>query len=205
MENLNTQYNSQRTEMLDKILEGKSISFNIKTLTGETFGITIIDTNTVRCLAQMLQDRTGIQMNQQRLIVKGRQMDFDSPLSRYNIQDTVNLVQLKKTCRETGNETIDKTMCGLEQAVSEMTKVIYQNGEERAELESEIDRLRDMIAANQDAMANIGSSFAGSPESAKQPSELGPEVPDDQMSSVETNNEEHPPSLFSKLYKAIWG
>ena len=59
----------------------------IKTISGETIPLNVELTNTTVEVKQMIQDKEGIKVDQQRLIYAARSLEHDKTLSYYNIQN----------------------------------------------------------------------------------------------------------------------
>lgn len=66
----------------------------VKTLTGVTISIPIQLTDTVQLLKQLIEEQTGVDADQMRLIYCGAQLQDDKPLSDYKISDWSTLHML---------------------------------------------------------------------------------------------------------------
>jgi len=66
----------------------------VKTLTGKTYTVDVVDTDTVATLKQKMQEKEGIPAHEQRLIFAGKELQEERALSDYNIQkaSTVHMV-----------------------------------------------------------------------------------------------------------------
>ena len=66
----------------------------VKTLTGKTYTVDVVETETVAQLKQKIQEKEGIPQSEQRLIFAGKELNEERALSDYNIQkaSTVHMV-----------------------------------------------------------------------------------------------------------------
>jgi ubiquitin len=74
------------------------MQFFIKTLTGKSLSIDIESTQTIMDLKQIVFDKEGIPVDQQRLIYAGKQLEDNQTLGAYDIQmeSAINLVLQKE-------------------------------------------------------------------------------------------------------------
>jgi len=66
----------------------------VKTLTGKTYTVDVVDTDTVETLKAKIQEKEGIPKHEMRLIFAGKELNEQRALSDYNIQKdcTVHMV-----------------------------------------------------------------------------------------------------------------
>jgi ubiquitin len=66
----------------------------IKTLTGATYSLDVQSNTTIHQLKEIIQDREGVPVEQQRIIYAGKELQAEHTLSDYNIieNSTLHLV-----------------------------------------------------------------------------------------------------------------
>lgn len=66
----------------------------VKTLSGKTLSMKVQGTDTIQKLKEMINDREGVPVDQQRLIFQGKQLDDNKTLTDYGVQseNTIHLV-----------------------------------------------------------------------------------------------------------------
>ena len=72
----------------------------IRTLTGKTFTLEVQVSNTIGDIKSEIQDKVNIQLNQQRLIFAGKQLENECTLSECNIQNWSTLYLYLRPCPE---------------------------------------------------------------------------------------------------------
>lgn len=63
----------------------------IKTLTGRTVMLIVVETDTVSSVKQKLKDKDGVPVDEQRLLFAGHELKDSSTLKDYNIQKDATL------------------------------------------------------------------------------------------------------------------
>lgn len=79
--------NKLEYEKIESKMSNKTINFEVKTLTGKTIVLTMLNTDSISEVKSTIQDMEGIPPDQQRLIYAGKQLEDSITLSEYFITE----------------------------------------------------------------------------------------------------------------------
>ena len=83
-------YNIQNESTLDLVLA--QLQILVKTLTGNTITLNVEASDTIESIMAIIQDKEGIQLEQQHLILADQHIEASHTISDYNIQNKTSLV-----------------------------------------------------------------------------------------------------------------